>query len=340
MIPRLLHQMWLDRELLDTPDGPPEKAAPNGDGGGGGGGEAGNVESRAEKYRRYRRSWTLRNPDLKAEPLFWDRRQIEALWATEPRLAPWRDFFFNGLQRHIERCDFSRYALMWIYGGLYADLDLECVGRIPEWLWSGAPCWLVLEPETHSALTRWPLNWSKQIFARKRDENEAEAVPIYEGPPRLMSNSFLASRPGHPFWKGLMDYIQQHYCRWKIVYFTTGPCTLYRFWCLYQPEQRKDQDRVALLPTPYVFPFDDRGRTTATNSSTSSTSSTLPFASTRWKEGSNWGAEDAWNHYGFALTIIVLVMLLTAAVIAGAILLFSKNSPNQKPPTHSFVFLK
>ncbi|QKV94833.1 glycosyltransferase [Streptomyces sp. NA02950] len=140
-IPSLIHQTWKDTDV------PP-------------------------RWRAWAASWRRHHPD-------WEYR----LWTDADNRAflekhyPWFLPVYDGYPEPIMRADAIRYFLLDHYGGVYADLDFECLRPTTDLL---TDCELVLglEPEEHTRLS----------LARRR------------GLRRVVGNAFLASRPGHPFW--------------------------------------------------------------------------------------------------------------------------------------------
>lgn len=51
----------------------------------------------------------------------WDRPSIESLLDS----TPWRETF-DQLPHWVEQCDFARYVIVYIFGGIYADMDTIC----------------------------------------------------------------------------------------------------------------------------------------------------------------------------------------------------------------------
>ncbi|GAA3367974.1 hypothetical protein GCM10020367_64420 [Streptomyces sannanensis] len=90
---------------------------------------------------------------------------------------PWFLPVYDGYPEAIMRADAIRYFLLDHFGGLYADLDFECLSPVSEIL-DGHELVLGCEPEAHTRL----------LLARRR------------GFGRIIGNAFIASRPGHPFW--------------------------------------------------------------------------------------------------------------------------------------------
>ncbi|MFF2847398.1 glycosyltransferase [Streptomyces sp. NPDC058001] len=90
---------------------------------------------------------------------------------------PWFLPVYDGYPDPLMRADAIRYFLLDHFGGVYVDLDVECLRPVGELL-TGRRLVLGCEPSLH---TRLPL-------ARQRAMG------------RIVGNAFIASTPGHPFW--------------------------------------------------------------------------------------------------------------------------------------------
>ena len=91
---------------------------------------------------------------------------------------------YDGYDQNIKRADAIRYFMMLHYGGLYVDLDFECL-RPFETLLAGKSIALGLEPPPH-----------------------AEPYTEKWGYDQLICNALIGSEPHHPFW--------EHVCRMLI----------------------------------------------------------------------------------------------------------------------------
>jgi glycosyltransferase involved in cell wall biosynthesis len=167
-IPRLIHQTWKTRDVL------PE-------------------------FQALQRSWIERNPGFNYR--FWTDDDIGRFVAEEhPALLP----VFRGYADPIARIDLARYLILRRFGGVYADLDFECLRPIDGML-EGRSFVVGLEPEEHGRLAK----------AAER------------GLPRILCPSFLASVPGHPFWDHLLArLVEARQC--GDVLDATGPFLLTR----------------------------------------------------------------------------------------------------------------
>ncbi len=150
VIPRLIHQTWRDRA-------PPAEMA------------------------RLQRTWLELNP--RWHHRLWTDADVRRLIE---RCAPWFLSAYDAYPEPIMRVDAFRYFLMFHVGGVYVDLDFECLRPIDE-LVRGGGVLVALEP----------------------DEHLAEPVVGASGLPRVVGNAFLASVPGHPFWPHVFAWLRK-----------------------------------------------------------------------------------------------------------------------------------
>lgn len=124
------------------------------------------------EWQKWADSWRIQHPG-------WGYR----LWTDADNRAflqehyPWFLPVYDGYPEAIMRADAIRYFLLDHFGGLYVDLDFECLKPVTEIL-DGHDLVLGCEPDAHTRL----------LLARQR------------GFDRIVGNAFIASRPGHPFW--------------------------------------------------------------------------------------------------------------------------------------------
>ncbi|KAK9817793.1 hypothetical protein WJX72_002243 [[Myrmecia] bisecta] len=111
---------------------------------------------------------------------------------------PWFLEVYDGFPKGIMRADAARYLYMHKFGGVYADLDFECLRPMEQ----------LLE------------NKQVVLAAMTNDTAYDQNVP----------NAWLASTPGHQFWYFcLQQIIKAAGCkndRWDWVEATTGPVML------------------------------------------------------------------------------------------------------------------
>jgi hypothetical protein len=166
-IPRIIHQTWKTREVPD-------------------------------KWKGFHESWKKHHPEWR-----------HVLWTDEDNMKfieeHFPEFFatFTAYSYPIQRVDAVRYFILYKYGGVYADLDIECLRPIGPLLDSRSFV-LGYEPAEH---------------ARGHGERS------------MICNAFMASVPTHPFLeetisalKKINPKIRDH----REVLTTTGPLMLSR----------------------------------------------------------------------------------------------------------------
>ncbi|HUD51329.1 glycosyltransferase family 32 protein, partial [Parvibaculum sp.] len=112
MIPRIIHQTWKTDRI---PEG----------------------------FRCWRQSWTAFNPGWRTE-LWSDRRLLDFVAANYPDLLD----LFCAFPHGVMRADAARYMLLHRFGGVYADIDTECLAPLDR-LADETRVVLSHEPSTH-----------------------------------------------------------------------------------------------------------------------------------------------------------------------------------------------
>ena len=131
------------------------------------------------RVRAWQRTWWDRNPGYSYR--LWTDDAIAAFVADEfPDLVP----LFQGYREPIARVDLGRYLILQRLGGVYADLDCECLRPIDS-LVHGQQFVIGVEPAEHERL-------EKAVTRSLRD---------------ILCPSFIASVPGHPFWAHVIAHI-------------------------------------------------------------------------------------------------------------------------------------
>ena len=138
---------------------------------------------------------------------------------------PWFLPIYDGYLQPICRVDAARYFILKHHGGVYIDLDFECVRPLDAVL-EGQAMVIGVEPPTHLE----------------------QAQIKQHGLDPLLCPSFIACTPSHPFWaqveKGLVQY---HAASDPLE--ATGPLLLSR---LYQ--SLIDKSSIHLLPAETLYP--------------------------------------------------------------------------------------
>lgn len=190
-IPRLIHQTWQSHDI-------------------------------PADFLQRQRSWIARNPGFSYR--FWSDDDIARFVRREyPSLLP--DVESSGVS--ISRIALARYLIVRHFGGVFADLDVECLRPIGELL------------DDHSLVVGLePVEPGQPQNADRHD------------PPRLLCPSFLASVPDHPFWDHLLA--EQVEARHRPgTPDATGSLLLTRVHATYDAGNRP---AVTLVPSELLYP--------------------------------------------------------------------------------------
>lgn len=107
---------------------------------------------------------------------------------------------YVGFSRQIERVHFARYALLWWFGGVYADIDAQCVRNFDKQVALNCP-----------------------VFGNEPVERR-EA--LYDGRSYVLGNSIMISPPRHPIWIDIMNNVVKNYVPGHDPDYNTGPMML------------------------------------------------------------------------------------------------------------------
>ncbi|MCM2580520.1 glycosyltransferase [Streptomyces meridianus] len=188
-IPTLIHQTWKDSDIPPT------------------------WRTWADSWRRHNPGWGYR--------LWTDADNREFLEEHYSWFLP----VYDGYPEPIMRADAVRYFLMDHFGGLYVDLDFECLKPVQDIL-EGRELVLGCEPEAHTRL----------LLARQRNLD------------RIVGNAFIASRPGHPFWAHAhRQLVAAH--RMPSALDATGP-----FWLTRTIASAPDSGSITVLGSEVLYP--------------------------------------------------------------------------------------
>jgi glycosyltransferase involved in cell wall biosynthesis len=190
MIPRIIHQTWKTAEIPAA-------------------------------YQHWQNSWRVMHPDF--EYRLWTNEDIEDF--IRDQTVEVQILFYN-YQDNICRIDLARYLILQKFGGLYVDLDFECLHPHHR-LFKEQRIMMGIEPETHN----------QAIKARKA------------GISSIVCNAWMASEQGHPFWAHLIDYLFSVKNR-KDVLNLTGPFALTRAVASYGAKE------LTIIPSKYIYPVD------------------------------------------------------------------------------------
>lgn len=167
-----------------------------------------------DEFIRNLRQWRKMNPD---RPIHILRDQYDDISKWVQKNFEWFYQDYQNYPKSIQRCDIIRYMLMYHYGGVYSDLDVEC--RLPI-----------------GKLFR-QYEWANVIFgiSRVKSQQKCNLAAKYEtirnGEPEIpirIANYWCASRiPNHPIWIDILKLAKKRagsrlQSQYGIIY-TTGP---------------------------------------------------------------------------------------------------------------------
>ena len=275
-VPRVIHQMWLDPERPDCQT-PPD---------------------RHPVYRDFIRQLQAVNPNF--EYRWWNLEAVEALF-QQPELRKFAATF-EAIPRIIMKCDFSRYAVMYLYGGYYFDLDTYFHRSLPT-EWESEDLLLFQEPG-HLSGGKWP---------------EMEEQTGYSS---SVANNVLISRARNPFWLQVLEEsmlrLQQvgPVVGMSEVIHVTGPNLItemvirHRLYhrvksaCYFFGVDMQGQNRKCLKRSGchqgYICRAEEVSLAVATND---------------WREGSSWQMEDISLYFWRDLFIVALLTILVLALV-------------------------
>ena len=172
-IPKLIHQIWYQGE-----------------------------ENIPLEYLKYSKSWIKLNPDY--NHLLWDENSIDKL--IRKKFKNYYTLYLN-FPTMIQKIDFAKYCIIYEYGGIYIDMDCECIKSISE-IFLKKRLLYVVDLE---------IDIFEKIFAN------------YYGK-QLFNNGWFASLPKIPIWHLLLKQIkrvnlERQWYETNIAYIfrTTGP---------------------------------------------------------------------------------------------------------------------
>lgn len=160
-----------------------------------------NVRNIPKKYTPYVDTWRRNNKDWEIK--IWYTKDIIKLLTNY--FSEEENLFWHNLEPHICKCDFARFLVIYIYGGLYVDLDFICRKNIT------------------------PLIEGKSsLFFNELPEH------LYYKVPQIYVGIFYANKR-HPFIRGFLDYVISNYNKSPRltdngVLENTGPIALARYY--------------------------------------------------------------------------------------------------------------
>lgn len=195
-IPKIIHQTWKNSEV-------------------------------PRKLITWIKSWMIKNPDY--EYWLWtDESARKLIKERHPSLLKTFDSYTEG----IRRADALRYVILYEFGGVYADMDVESLQSLDPML-RKYHCFVPQEPYEHPIL--------------------------YGNFEHLVINAVMGCRKQHPFLKELVDNLPYFSHMWNVLD-STGPHFLTSIYKRYTDKHILDSaafDGVYLAPAEYFFPTID-----------------------------------------------------------------------------------
>jgi mannosyltransferase OCH1-like enzyme len=178
------------------------------------------------------------NPDY--EYVLWDDADNRAFISSH---FPWFLSIFDSYARNIQRADAVRYFYLYYYGGIYADLDFECL----------KPMDTLIAAHPSATVLLGAMSGDRAKHYEKRN---------------MIPNAIMMSAPKDPFWLFVMYQLMQSY-RNVAVEDATGPGMLYQAILLYRryriaPAQIKatlsdmppnNSSSLKILDAKYLYPL-------------------------------------------------------------------------------------
>lgn len=145
------------------------------------------------KYHSFQHSWRRHHPHW--EYRLWDQLQIEHLVAT------CNDFIrsvYAELPEMIQKIDLAKYLILQRYGGVYVDMDMECVQPL-DGLFHQHPHHKLYLAEINIGCISNRFCLAMMVIS---------AGQLRQGP--YYNNAFFAVIPNHPIWDRVVKDIASH----------------------------------------------------------------------------------------------------------------------------------
>lgn len=177
-----------------------------------------------ERFARYMDGWDRHNPGWKR--ILWSERELLDFVAEHyPDFLP----IYCNYPEAVMRTDAGRYLLLHHFGGIYVDIDCECLASFDRFAREDRIV-MCREPEQH---------WREQ--------------GIWRGLPYILFSGTMASPAGHPFWMHLVERLRETPDATDVLD-ATGPCILTSAQLSFA-----DPSAFALHPAALFTPVDKNG---------------------------------------------------------------------------------
>ena len=128
-------------------------------------------------YPNYSSSWKKYNPDYKY--IFWDKEKIENLMH---QYFPEFVEKYNKLPKMIQKIDSAKWMILYSCGGIYADMDSECLKNFDNLL-------------------------DNNVILSKCNMNLFQTLLVYGTPNDVIQTGLMISIKNHPLWKKCIELI-------------------------------------------------------------------------------------------------------------------------------------
>ncbi|CAL1535837.1 unnamed protein product [Lymnaea stagnalis] len=194
-IPKIIHQTWKNSNV------PPE-------------------------FVSWIKTWLQHNPDWE----YWLWTDISSRQLIADLYPDFLDIY-DGYPEPIRRADAFRYFVLYEFGGLYVDMDMEALDSLLP-LTLKYPCFIGQEPYEHPII----------------DTNFNQ----------LLINALIGCQKGHPFMKMLIKNLPAHSILWHYLD-STGPHFVTMIYRQYQSERNllEEENYIYVAPSEYFYPTID-----------------------------------------------------------------------------------
>lgn len=273
-IPKKAHFMWLSKSGEDVI-----------------------IKDLKQSYRKNMNDFAQLNPDY--QEYLWTNVKIERLFEL-PVFQKYKQFFHE-MQPHICKCDFVRYMIMYLKGGVYFDLDFKFIKPMPDL------------SEYKLAFSHEPPNMSNHEYPN---------IFNLTGGTSYISSGILFSEPGNQFWLNLLDQIVLKYETFgppigiMNVVATTGPKMLSE-----QVELHLEKD--SNINTVHIF----------SDFTLFFGGSSLSVSINDWQDGTHWPFDNIfsmnwWKEIKIFLIFVILMVIISFMVVI--FLTFNNSRKNKK----------
>lgn len=175
-----------------------------------------------EKYHEWMKSW--------ANLQGWEYK----LWTDQDvkKMTLYNQEVYEKSTNYGEKSDILRLEILKNYGGLYVDVDFECIKpEIMNDLHKAFDFYICFEPMEHDFIKKF------NIFK--------------------VCNAIIASTPNHPLIEDLITNLKANYLAYRPIcgaIHTTGPSYLSRIICEYELSEI-DHHRNMYLPSTFFYPY-------------------------------------------------------------------------------------